>query len=333
MTKVFIRNTENYLARSIEKSITFINADRYIKHASTIFLKPNLTFPQPKNGVTTSPEFMEAVIKVLSSYNKRIIIGESDGGYRSWSADLAFNSHRLPEVCKKYGVKLVNLSKAKQKEYCFVVSGKELRLQMPAIITEESDFLITLPVPKVHQVTVMSGAIKNQWGCIPNNMRLLYHPYFDELILRINDLVRTKYAIADGKYFLNRTGPMYGDPIRMDLILASDSIGALDFTICKLLGFNLNTIRYLNKAAIAGYIPDRDQIKYNNSPEIYLEKKFFIKRTLKQKIVGYAFDRNWAVNLIWNSWLGEFAHKIMYAISGNPVKDSIRKTRLPFDNH
>ncbi len=41
-----------------------------------------------------------------------------------------------------------------------------LRVPRPRLLADETDLFISMPVPKVHVNTVLSGAIKNQWGVI-----------------------------------------------------------------------------------------------------------------------------------------------------------------------
>ena len=326
MGKIFISNLTDNREIDIKNTLKFLGWEKIISHGSRVFLKPNLTFPTYKPGVTTSPEFIEAVVKVISSSTNQITIGESDGGYRGWPAEMAFESHNLPSICKRYGAKLVNLSKQPCTSFSFNLSKGLVKLNLPALFADDVDVFITLPVPKIHQITYMSGAIKNQWGCIPDAMRLLNHPYFDELILEINRLLKVRLAIADGKYFLNKTGPMLnGIPVQKDLVIGSDSIGAMDAVLCSIMGLNYMDIRYLKLAAKHGWIPAEGDRIINAIPSSYCDQKFYLKRSLRNWIVSMAFDHPVAVNLIWNSALGNLIHKILYFISGNPVRETVLK--------
>jgi uncharacterized protein (DUF362 family) len=74
-------------------------------------------------------------------------------------------------------------------------------------LTDDIDYLITMPVPKIHNNTGVSLSFKNQWGCIPEpNDRLRMHPYFKHVILEVNKAIKTKMAIVDGKYGLDING-------------------------------------------------------------------------------------------------------------------------------
>lgn len=326
MAKIFISNITDKIENDIEKTLQYLEWEKIIAPGSSVFLKPNLTFPTYEPGITTSPEFIEGVVKVISSRTNHIMVGESDGGYRGWPAEMAFEGHNLPAICKRYGVKLINLSKQPCIPLSVNLTKGLINLNLPAVLLNEVDVFITLPVPKIHQVTYMSGAIKNQWGCIPDTMRLLNHPYFDELILEINRLLKVRLALADGKFFLNKTGPMLnGIPILKNLIIGSDSIGSIDSVLCRIMGLNYREIRYLRLAEICGWIPPIEDMEMNTSPEDFCNQKFYLKRTLRSSVVSWAFDHPWAVNLIWNSSFGNLFHKLLYSVAGNPVHDTVKK--------
>jgi len=326
MAKVYISKIDTNYEDAVQSALKFLYWESIIPRGVKVFIKPNLTYPTYSPGVTTSPEFIEAVIKVISSRTDKIIVGESDGGYRGWPADMAFKGHNLLDICKKYGVRLINLSTQPCTSFSLNLSKGKINLKLPTLLMAEIDVFITLPVPKIHQVTTFSGAIKNQWGCIPDSMRLLNHPYFDELILEINRLLKVRLALADGKYFLNKTGPMLGGiPVFKNLIIGSNSIGALDAVLCQIMGINYNNIRYLRFASKNGWIPPEENTKINISPDIYYDQKFYLKRSLRSRFVCWAFDRPWAVKMIWDSLLGAYIHRLLYLIAGNPVKDIVKE--------
>lgn len=326
MARVFLAKVAESLDRHLEDALTYIGWEEYVPRGARIFFKPNLTYPTPRPGVTTSTEFVEACLRAFSGRTSKLMVGESDGGYRGWDADVSFASHGLPEICRRYGARLVNLSRQPTTTTTVDIDGG-VRLELPSLLLDEIDVFVTLPVPKMHQVTTMTGAIKNQWGCIPDTMRLLLHPYFDAMILEINRLVRTRLALVDGTFFLNRSGPMSGDPVRMDLLLASDSVGAMDATLCKVMGLDYSRIRYLAKAQQRGWIPPDNQIVSNVRAEALRTTPFTLKLTPRNRVVRWAFDRRWAVNLLWNSRLSGLLHSVLYAVAGNPVQEEIGRLR------
>ena len=80
--------------------------------AKAIFIKPNLTYPKFKKGVTTRIEFIESLVAVLRQINSstKIYIGEGEGGYNSFSMTEALQSMGFYELEKRFrNVKLVGV--------------------------------------------------------------------------------------------------------------------------------------------------------------------------------------------------------------------------------
>jgi len=69
----------------------------------SIFLKPNLTYPTPKPGVTTRVDFIEIVAKYFLDRGCRVTIGEGPGGYNGFSMKQAFQAHGLTVVARRLG--------------------------------------------------------------------------------------------------------------------------------------------------------------------------------------------------------------------------------------
>lgn len=72
---------------------------------------------------------------------------------------------------------------------------------------------------KVHAMTRVSLGFKNQWGCLGDKMRVTQRPVFDKVIVAINKLIKTVFA-SYGNYFLDYTGPMMGEAVPMNIVIA-----------------------------------------------------------------------------------------------------------------
>ncbi len=91
------------LQSEIKKSLDFIDWKRQVKKDSIVFVKPNFTYPFYKEGVTTSPKLLRILLEILKDRADRVILGESDGGNHSFSADTSFKGHGMDEICKEIG--------------------------------------------------------------------------------------------------------------------------------------------------------------------------------------------------------------------------------------
>src|SRR5262249_33744339 len=95
-----------------------------------------------------------------------------------------------------------------------------------------------------HATTVFTGALKNQWGCVPRYDRILLHKYLHELIGDINKLRPVTLALMDGLVGMQGRGPINGYPIDLNVLLASRDPVALDATGMRLIGLDPLTCRH-----------------------------------------------------------------------------------------
>lgn len=288
---------------------------------SRVALKPNLTYPYYKPGVTTSPAVIEAVVRVLSERTKNIAIVETDGGYGAWKAAEAFAGHGLYALSERYGCRVVNLCEEPSERIEFEARGKARQIALPTRLLHETDVFITLPVPKIHCMTGLSLSYKNQWGCVPDTMRLRRHYIFDEAILAINRHLRPA-VLADGTVFLDQNGPMEGVPVQMGLIIGASDAGAFDRYVSELMGFPWRRVRHLRLAAAMGDMPtDLGEIACNIPPREAGGRVFQLHRTTRNWIALVGFRSRFITWLGYESWFGTAViHRVLYAIAGKPVR-------------
>lgn len=319
--KVHLAFSKKNLAVAIKSALEATGALSRISSDSRVALKPNLTYPYYKQGVTTSPLFIRELVKLLRDYTPHIAIVESDGGYGAWSADEAFAGHDLFSLGKEFGIEVVNLCKEEREYISFKSGWRNYQLPLPTRLLHETDIFITLPVPKIHCMTGLTLSYKNQWGCIPDSMRLRRHYIFDDAIVAINKSLKP-FVLADGSYFLDRNGPMHGTPVQMDFVIGATDAGSFDRYTSELMGFSWKRVSHLKRAVELGDMPaDLDTITYNVSPVEVSQHKFQLKRTVRNGIALTGFKSRFITWLGYESWFGRVVlHAILYAVVGKPVK-------------
>jgi len=306
---------------AVRRAIGATDGFSCISRGSRVVIKPNFTYPFYRPGVTTSPEVLEAVVALCAERTSDITVVESDGGSHAWRAEEAFEGHRVPEICRKYGAKAVNLSSAPARPFSTKFAGVKVQFQMPALLLDGLDVFITLPVPKVHVMTALSVAFKNQWGCIPDVKRLRYHPIFPHAILAINRIFPRTIAIADGTYFLNRTGPMGGDPVRMNLILASTDFGALSSVAAHIMGIDPRRAPHKRLAMEMGMMPrsvEEVEIVGDCTDLSLFRQQFTLQRTWINWVTLAAFKSRLATKIVYDSVFAHPIHEALYALRGKP---------------
>jgi len=147
-----------------------------IRRGDTIFIKPNLFMPYYIPGVCTSRLLLEVLCVILKEHDCKICIGEGDGGLASFSAMKAFAGNGLLHFKKSYNVNFFSLSTLPREKSVQFVAGHRVEFLLPKILViREFDYLINVPVLKIHIITKVSLSMKNLWGCIPDPYRIHYH--------------------------------------------------------------------------------------------------------------------------------------------------------------
>jgi uncharacterized protein (DUF362 family) len=288
--RVFVDVFDDQRQSSIESALAWLKWGACIAPDTRVFLKPNLTWKTPTPGVTTGPAVLEAVVAILRARTKRIIVGESDGGYHAFKAEEAFETHGLYRLKKNYDIQLVNLSSDVAVKHSVEVGRRQVEIELPRTLLSDIDLFVTLPVPKVHVMTGVSLGFKNQWGCQPSTMRLRNHPVFSSKVMALNKALRPSLALYDGTYFLDKSGPMAGDPIQMNLVIAATDVGAGDLVCCTIMGIDPQRIEHLLYAQREGMMPrSLDGVVLNQNLERFPSHRFSLRRTPLNYIALAAF--------------------------------------------
>ena len=138
--------------------------------------------------------------------------------------------------------------------------------------------------------------------------------------MAINQLVGTRVAIFDGTYFLDRTGPMFGEPVRMGLLLAGDSPGAASALCCAVMGIDPATIRHLRLARREGMFPSSlDELTLNTALEPFSGRRFVMKRAFLDWLSLLGFRSRFFERLFWESAAAGPLHTLLYSVRRNPL--------------
>jgi uncharacterized protein (DUF362 family) len=250
MNKVFLEKIGDDLQAQLQKGLEFIEWEQIVFPGAAVFIKPNLTWPDPKPGVTTDPQFVDALLSILSQRAGKLYVGESNGG--TFAAEEGFAKHGLPEICRRHGAQLINLSKKPSRMITDTVAGRHIEIEASQFLIDEVDVFITLPVLKTHVVTRVTLGMKNQWGCIPSNMRLLFHYILDWGIVALNRAYNPQITILDGTYAMDRRGPLEGDAIPAGWLAVANNVVAHDAVGCHLLGVEPRSVRHVRFAEMEG---------------------------------------------------------------------------------
>ncbi len=241
---------------SVRQAMELAHWKQFISPNAEVSLKVNLGWDKLIPGAVSAPWVVEGVIRTIREYVNRIYIVESDQVVVDVEA--ALRKTGLDRVCKECDVEWVNMSRGR---FVRVQNAERLVLTdiyIPEILTRTET--ITLPLMKTHNKTVISGAIKNQWGCL-QTLRHSFHLLLSQALVDVNAIVRPRFAVMDGTIALEGNGPKSGRPKEMNLILTSGDLVALDVVAAEVMGFDPDQIEHLQLCAHYGLgIADRKKI-------------------------------------------------------------------------
>jgi len=312
--RIFLRRLDKGYDPAVREGLEWTGIARRLRPGDVVFLKPNLTFPRYRPGVMTSPACIEALVRALKDHRCRVIVGEADGGgYNRFAMDEVFRETGLAAMARRLGFELVNLSKLPARTVRFVHRGRPFAVPLPVLLLDEVDHFITCPVPKVHANTTMSGAIKNQWGCIQEpSLRLRLHPFFAAVVHAINRALRVGLCVMDGRYGLDRNGPLRGDAVALDWLMVADDVLAADVVACTLMGLEPMRIGYLRHFQRRSPVPPIGAFDFNTDYRAFAGARFQLKRELWDWPGFLAFRSRWLAWLAYHSPFARTLHRGLY---------------------
>ena len=307
--------TTDGLARQFDNAASSIGLVKEVQNARVVLIKPNLTFPSYKRGVTTRVEFVEELVRLLLRINPglKILIGEGEGGYNSFSMSNAMTVMGFDQIVARHpNVELINLSTLPSRSVEIDTERGPYAIQLPEMFFKDVDFSISVPLPKIHCMTKVTLSLKNLWGCLPDVMRLKNHYMFPHIIPRLASLLKFRYAFLDGKFGLNNNGPMEGDVVELNWFVASNSLGAFDMVVSEMMGLHWKRIAHLKIAERHGSMPGRKEINIIGNIDT-LKRKFVLKRNFWNYPALAAFHSRNLTHLFYFSMWAKLLHDIMYA--------------------
>jgi uncharacterized protein (DUF362 family) len=194
MDKTLVEKTKER-EKFIKKAFLWGEIFEKIKEKKKILLKPNIVSSEGY-PTTTHPESLkvclELILKVKPS--KEIIVADGPA-FDAGNSDKILKNHPLKKICDEFGIPLINLNtypkkKVKIQNYTFHIARLAL----------EADFIISLPVLKVHRICQITGALKNQYGFLSPKQKLFYHLPFKNInkaIVLLNKIIKVDFFIVD----------------------------------------------------------------------------------------------------------------------------------------
>ncbi len=245
---VAVESVKGDVRAAVRAALAAAEWTKAIPAKADVSLKVNLGWDLFIPGSITSPLVAEALIEAIREHVGTIYMVESDQVLED--VEKAFHDSGMADVCKRTGVAWVNMTRGGATILHEDPRNVVLpRIDVPQILRDTR--LISVPVMKTHAKTRLSGALKNQWGCI-GTMRHEYHLVLDDALAELNAALKPALALMDGTVALEGDGPKSGWPRVADLILCSRDLVALDTIQASLMGIDPASVGHLATCAARG---------------------------------------------------------------------------------
>jgi uncharacterized protein (DUF362 family)/Pyruvate/2-oxoacid:ferredoxin oxidoreductase delta subunit len=215
-------------------------AGRFVQPSEQIVLKPNLLVGRaPDRAVTTHPAVFRAVAEILRDHGCHLSYGDSPGYPGSTSSQARRSG--LEAEAERLDIPLADFHHG---EVVHFPEGDLIKRFTLARGVVDADGLVSLPKMKAHGLTRITGAMKNQFGCIPGMLKAEFHArlpsvdLFSRMLSDLNRLLRPRLFVLDGIVAMEGNGPQSGTPRPMNLIAVSEDPVALDTVFCHLIGLD-----------------------------------------------------------------------------------------------
>jgi uncharacterized protein (DUF362 family)/Pyruvate/2-oxoacid:ferredoxin oxidoreductase delta subunit len=250
---VVLKKCVSYDLSEMEKQISsglelLGGLDNFVKKDEKVLLKVNCLFPSdPEKAVITHPLFLQAVVRIIKTRTKNIMIGDSPGfgnfmtnpktGYR--------------KVAEEEGVELVDFKEDADINNPQAVSYKNFKVASYAVTVDK---IINLPKLKTHGLMYMTLAVKNMFGIVVGTGKPGYHlragrdkMLFAQMLVDLFMARQPVLNIMDGITAMEGNGPGGGDPVNTGVIIMSGNGFALDHVAPQVVGIDPGRV-YTNAA-------------------------------------------------------------------------------------
>ncbi len=245
MSKIIITAPGTPLRRSIDHILGSLCPQPAGKR---IWVKPNMLGPfEPAQGVTTSPEVLEAVVDALLNRRASVVVGDNPGvpGNQEGIAAITGILNASKGCWRNIGADASKIRLAGR--------WSDVTINISSIWLQ-ADMIINLPCLKTHALTLMTGAIKNMFGGVPGRTKSYLHTLapsaksFAELLVEIYSIRPPEITIMDALNVMEGNGPSGGRLRPLGVIIGGDNSVSVDAVGSMIMGCRPEKIPLLREA-------------------------------------------------------------------------------------
>ncbi|GAB4279036.1 MAG: DUF362 domain-containing protein [Candidatus Rifleibacteriota bacterium] len=262
---VFAGKCENYdfnkILSCIESAIDSLGGlNTFVKPGQKVLIKPNmLSCKTPEHAATTHPEVVKAVATIMVKAGAKVFIGDSPPMVFGKTEEF-WQKTGYKKAAEDSGANLLCFETAAKSDVSLFTNGET---KVVHVIKDffTADLVVNLPKLKTHNLTRITGAIKNLFGLVPGLQKAQWHKVytrskeFSHFITDLAAKLPARLNILDAIEGMEGQGPAGGNVIRPGFLLASRSAVAIDRVICAATGIDENSVEMLKRAAQLNFGP------------------------------------------------------------------------------
>lgn len=240
--------------------------------AGKILIKPNVASHARGNGENTDVRVVEGIVEYFQGQGELTIAEGCCGAEGSVPASTyeLFEFLGYSKLKERYDVKLLDLNDGPFEE--IRLYDRDFRVSKPAL---DADYLISVPTLKTHQLTTISGCVKNLMGCLEPHPEpghetatkweiheelsesdpavdlhdcLLSLGKFEHRLIDLYKRLSPRLGVIDAYVGSEGESPIDGTPVRMGLVLASENPISCDAVGAYLMGIDPKAVDHLKFA-------------------------------------------------------------------------------------
>jgi uncharacterized protein (DUF362 family) len=214
-----------------------------LKKAKKIVVKPNLVTAYNSFAVT-NVDAVRAVLEYITSLAEgEIYVAE---GTAEGTTESAFKNYGYNQLEEEFPVKLVDIN---QTSSTWITFSDGFKVKVSNLILQ-SDFRISLALPKTHDTVVVTLGLKNMLvGSLVglSGKQSIHRGYkrINQYLYELTKIIPPHLTIIDSFTGMEGDGPTNGSPVHLGIALASRDFVAIDTIMAHLMGFEISEVGYL----------------------------------------------------------------------------------------
>ena len=212
----------------------------FIQPDEKVLMKLNLVRDaEVERAVTVNPAIVVQLARIFAEDGfSHVKAGDSPGIGKGMAI---MNRLGITDGLRKYGAEPAAFDEAVPVDNSGGIHAKHFMMARDVL---EADALVSVCKMKTHALEHLTGAVKNQYGCIEGANKAAGHTKYPSaesmarMLVDLNLYVKPRLYIMDGIMAMEGNGPTSGDPTQMHTILMSADPVALDSVFAALVHVN-----------------------------------------------------------------------------------------------